>query len=239
MEAIVREEAAPTWQERHVRLVAQGARRFVDGITEGDFVVAVKAGLAVHIGMVQGPAYYEGAPGSAFANRRPVTWIRGDWRIPYDTLPDWVRQECAAYGYRPPVNLSDGAAEYFRARLIPLLSPSAPPGVARPRRADEYAALCQGIVTTEPRKREEVLERDGTAWYRDRRAVKAVLRRSKGRCESKLCGGMPNDVTPKGKPILEVDHIDELSRGGMDHPKNMIALCLKLPCHEDARQPGR
>ncbi|MFG2997592.1 HNH endonuclease [Streptomyces sp. NPDC048340] len=170
MEAIVREEAAPTWQERHVRLVAQGARRFVDGITEGDFVVAVKAGLAVHIGMVQGPAYYEGAPGSAFANRRPVTWIRGDWRIPYDTLPDWVRQECAAYGYRPPVNLSDGAAE---------------------------------------------------------------------RCESKLCGGMPNDVTPKGKPILEVDHIDELSRGGMDHPKNMIALCLKLPCHEDARQPGR
>lgn len=41
---------------------------------------------------------------------------------------------------------------------------------------------------------------------------------------------MPFDLKIDGSAILEVDHIDALGEGGIDHPSNMIALCPN--CHE-------
>ncbi|MFD6180384.1 HNH endonuclease [Streptomyces goshikiensis] len=41
--------------------------------------------------------------------------------------------------------------------------------------------------------------------------------------------GHPHDVTDHGKPLLQVDHLDELAQGGEDHPAQMIALCPN--CH--------
>jgi 5-methylcytosine-specific restriction protein A len=60
-------------------------------------------------------------------------------------------------------------------------------------------------------------------------ARRAVLIRSEGTCENPGCAGQPKDVTDRGDPILEVDHIDELALGGRDHPEQMIALCPN--CH--------
>jgi 5-methylcytosine-specific restriction enzyme A len=60
-------------------------------------------------------------------------------------------------------------------------------------------------------------------------ARRAVLLRSEGHCESPHCTGEPQDITDAGTPILEVDHIQDLAKGGPDHPEQMIALCPN--CH--------
>ncbi|MQS39183.1 HNH endonuclease [Streptomyces katsurahamanus] len=57
----------------------------------------------------------------------------------------------------------------------------------------------------------------------------AVLGRSGGVCENPRCAGQPVDVTDRGHPILEVDHVMELALGGPDHPGQMVALCPN--CH--------
>ena len=64
---------------------------------------------------------------------------------------------------------------------------------------------------------------------RSKDARDLVLARSKFECEYEKCTGMPPDVDSQGKPILQVDHIEPLSKGGTDHPRNMIAICPN--CH--------
>ena len=60
-------------------------------------------------------------------------------------------------------------------------------------------------------------------------ARRAVLARSRGRCENPGCTGQAEDQTDSGDPILEIDHIHELAQGGADDPAQMIALCPN--CH--------
>ncbi|MFB6614680.1 HNH endonuclease signature motif containing protein [Streptomyces sp. NPDC056367] len=67
-------------------------------------------------------------------------------------------------------------------------------------------------------------------------ARRAVIHRSKGRCENPQCAGHPVDVTDAGEPLLEVDHIDELATGIDDDAQQMIALCAN--CH-DLKTRGR
>jgi hypothetical protein len=40
---------------------------------------------------------------------------------------------------------------------------------------------------------------------------------------------LEQDITDAGRPILDVDHIQDLAKGGPDHPEQMIALCPN--CH--------
>jgi 5-methylcytosine-specific restriction protein A len=60
-------------------------------------------------------------------------------------------------------------------------------------------------------------------------ARRAVLLRSEGRCENPDCARPAPDVTDRGDPILEVDHVERIADGGRDHPTQMIALCPN--CH--------
>ncbi|WP_084495891.1 HNH endonuclease [Nocardia shimofusensis] len=60
-------------------------------------------------------------------------------------------------------------------------------------------------------------------------ARRAVLIRSEGRCENPDCGQRAPDVTDKGLPVLDVDHVHDIAKGGRDHPEQMIALCPN--CH--------
>ncbi|GAA1167028.1 hypothetical protein GCM10009654_25030 [Streptomyces hebeiensis] len=96
-------------------------------------------------------------------------------------------------------------------------------------RAAQYEKMCTLVALREEfvrgRRRERVV-RDPvrSGWAR-----KAVLLRSEGLCENPKCTGQPDDVTDGGEPILEVDHIVEIARGGPDHPSQMIALCPN--CH--------
>ncbi len=94
---------------------------------------------------------------------------------------------------------------------------------------EEYRRLCgigagassQGTRFGQPRTTVDIL-RLGSA-------RRAVLLRSKGHCENPHCTGEAQDTTDAGRPILEVDHIQDLALGGPDHPEQMIALCPN--CH--------
>ncbi|PJN40780.1 HNH endonuclease [Streptomyces sp. CB02959] len=66
-------------------------------------------------------------------------------------------------------------------------------------------------------------------YVRDPSARAAVIRRSTGNCESPECAGHPKERTTAGLPILQVDHVHDLAKGGPDAPWNMIALCPN--CH--------
>jgi 5-methylcytosine-specific restriction enzyme A len=94
---------------------------------------------------------------------------------------------------------------------------------------EEYRRLCgigagagdRGARLSRPRVSVDVLRLES--------ARRAVLLRSDGHCESPRCTGEPQDITDAGHPILEVDHIQDLAKGGPDHPEQMIALCPN--CH--------
>jgi 5-methylcytosine-specific restriction protein A len=72
-------------------------------------------------------------------------------------------------------------------------------------------------------------ERITTSLIRSKDARRAVLLRSRGRCENPCCAGDVQDRTDRGEPILEIDHVHDLALGGADHPAQMIALCPN--CH--------
>jgi 5-methylcytosine-specific restriction enzyme A len=101
--------------------------------------------------------------------------------------------------------------------------------VAKSPLEEEYRRLCgigtgaggQGTRFGQPRTTVDIL-RLGSA-------RRAVLLRSDGHCENPRCTGEAQDITDAGRPILEVDHIQDLALGGRDHPEQMIALCPN--CH--------
>ncbi|WP_182881645.1 HNH endonuclease signature motif containing protein [Microbispora sp. H10949] len=92
-----------------------------------------------------------------------------------------------------------------------------------------YQAFCNSVESREHRNRGRSTRQRSERYFRSAQARLAVLLRAVGRCENPECTGQPEDVTDKGDPILEVDHVDELAKGGRDHPKSMIALCPN--CH--------
>ncbi|PTH86701.1 hypothetical protein C9J60_21015 [Streptomyces sp. A244] len=95
--------------------------------------------------------------------------------------------------------------------------------------AAEYERGCRFVeereAKTHGRRRTSTTERP----LRSRTARYLVLSRSQGRCENPGCTGQPDDVTEDNRPILEVDHVVDLTRGGRDHPSQMVALCPN--CH--------
>lgn len=75
-----------------------------------------------------------------------------------------------------------------------------------------------------------------TNYPRSAAARRAVLIRSDGQCESPWCTGQPNFANRRGEPILDVDHIIDLAKGGEDRPLNMVALCPN--CHAVKTRSG-
>lgn len=95
-------------------------------------------------------------------------------------------------------------------------------------RAD-YARWCELVGRREsqtPGRRRTTVAADPIRLGTARRAV---LLRSEGRCENPDCARPAPDVTDRGDPILEVDHVEQIADGGRDHPTQMIALCPN--CH--------
>ncbi len=64
---------------------------------------------------------------------------------------------------------------------------------------------------------------------RQESARRAVLLRSEGHYENPRCTGEPYDITDAERPILDVDHIQDLAQSGSDYPKQVVALCPN--CH--------
>lgn len=94
---------------------------------------------------------------------------------------------------------------------------------------EEYRRLC--AIADRLRERGANLRQARVTFdlMRSQSARRAVLTRSGGHCENPACPGDPQDITDAGHPILEIDHIHDLAKGGPDHPEQMIALCPN--CH--------
>ncbi|MQS37705.1 HNH endonuclease [Streptomyces katsurahamanus] len=97
----------------------------------------------------------------------------------------------------------------------------------------DYRSLCRQVETKERAGRAQ--DRRPTAGERRVRSAaarRAVLLRSRGRCENPDCfkADLPYR-TKAGEPLLEADHIDDHAKGGRDHPAAMIALCPN--CHRN------
>ncbi|MFE2040453.1 HNH endonuclease [Streptomyces sp. NPDC059477] len=95
--------------------------------------------------------------------------------------------------------------------------------------AAEYERGCRLIERHEAKSHGTRIPRTRQTPPRSRAARRVVLGRSKGHCENPHCTGQPADVTDRGHPLLEVDHVVELTDGGRDHPSQMVALCPN--CH--------
>lgn len=104
-----------------------------------------------------------------------------------------------------------------------------------PSAPQSYADLCDDIDNRPPksgRRRQRPARND---YERSEKARRAVRQRATV-CENPACTGMPPDVGTDGGPLLDVDHVRPLSKGGADHPSNMIAICPN--CHR-AKTFGR
>ncbi len=101
--------------------------------------------------------------------------------------------------------------------------------VVRSPLEEEYGRLCGIGAGTSDRQSRQGQPRMSVDILRLESARRAVLLRSEGHCESPNCTGEPQDITDAGHPILEVDHTQDLAKGGADHPEQMIALCPN--CH--------
>ncbi|HXL95414.1 MAG TPA: HNH endonuclease signature motif containing protein [Streptosporangiaceae bacterium] len=119
-------------------------------------------------------------------------------------------------------------------------------GLADADVADDEAPAGEVVIAASPieeqyRRLCEIAARlngNGTRFGRARQAVdvlrlgsarSAVLARSGGHCENPHCTGEAKDLTDAGRAILEVDHVQDLAKGGLDEPGQMIALCPN--CH--------
>ncbi|MFF9374298.1 HNH endonuclease [Streptomyces griseoluteus] len=109
--------------------------------------------------------------------------------------------------------------------------PEARPGDPEPWlvTAAEYEQGCRLLELTEERRHGERSPAGGSRPVRSSAARLLVLGRSAGRCENPECGGHPAELTDRGLPLLEVDHVRDLTLGGRDHPGQMVALCPN--CH--------
>ncbi|MFK4109412.1 HNH endonuclease [Streptomyces sp. NPDC002176] len=109
--------------------------------------------------------------------------------------------------------------------------PAARPGDPEPWlvTAAEYEQGCRLLELTEEQRHGTRAVASGTRPRRSRAARLLVLGRSEGRCENPECAGQPAELTDRGLPLLEVDHVRELALGGRDHPGQMVALCPN--CH--------
>ncbi|MEU9080682.1 HNH endonuclease signature motif containing protein [Kitasatospora sp. NPDC048538] len=95
--------------------------------------------------------------------------------------------------------------------------------------AEAYRRLTEAAEHHRARRKEAKRPTKVDRHVRSTSARAAVIRRSGGRCENARCAGHPTELTTAGEPILQVDHVHDLSKGGPDVPWNMIALCPN--CH--------
>lgn len=97
-----------------------------------------------------------------------------------------------------------------------------------PATPQSYADLCDDIDRRPPRSGRRRQRPARNDYERSEKARRAVRQRATA-CENPACTGMPPDVGTDGGPLLDVDHVRPLSKGGADHPSNMIAICPN--CH--------
>lgn len=225
--------AMPGGPQGRIAHVAGALYRFASVMDTGDVVVTAKQGQPVHVGIVEGPHYYDAEGEKRLARRHNVSWLTANAPLALYDLPEGVREQLMAY-QATLSRLDKEAAEYFSAFGAPEghSSSSFPTGGRAVLAADpafRYTRLCAELAATEHDTHGVRAAHTVTAPVRRAKARDAVLTRCEGACENPGCEGAPSDVKDSGKPILEVDHIHDIAKGGRDDPEQMIALCPN--CH--------
>jgi 5-methylcytosine-specific restriction enzyme A len=147
---------------------------------------------------------------------------------------DLLRESPEALGAAVSVLTQTYFTEADPAPLLNRLGLSEPEGISPLEmsfrdRADEYQRLCGRVDVFWQDRDSRRTTKTSDVPIRSDDARRAVLLRSEGHCENPDCTGDIQDVTDRGAPILEVDHIRDLAAGGGDDPAQMIALCPN--CH--------
>ncbi|MFE2038592.1 HNH endonuclease [Streptomyces scopuliridis] len=225
--------AMPGRPKERIDHVAGALYRFVSVMDIGDVVVTAKRGQPVHVGIVEGPHYYDADGEKRLARRHNVSWLTTAAPLELDSLPEGVREKLMA-GQATLTKLDNEAAKYFGAFSARDGGSSSSPTSGRAALsatdpASRYARLCTELAATEHDTHGVRRALTVTAPVRRAKARDAVLTRCDGACENPECEGAPSDVKDSGRPILEVDHIHDIAKGGRDAPEQMIALCPN--CH--------
>lgn len=225
--------AMPGEPQGRIAHVAGALYRFASVMDTGDVVVTAKQGQPVHVGIVEGPHYYDAEGEKRLARRHNVSWLTANAPLALYDLPESVGEQLMA-GQATLSKLYKEAAEYFSAFCAPAghsSSSSLTSGraalAADP--ASRYARLCAELAATEHHTHGVRTALTLAVPVRRAKARDAVLTRCEGACENPGCEGAPSDVKDSGWPILEVDHIYDIAKGGRDAPEQMIALCPN--CH--------
>ncbi|GKZ16057.1 HNH endonuclease signature motif containing protein [Haladaptatus sp. T7] len=99
-----------------------------------------------------------------------------------------------------------------------------------PRESDELRSLrrkAEQAASTDPSR--DTFQTGGGSRYQRAQPIKEFVKvRADGMCEA--CGEAAPFENRAGEPYLEVHHIDELGKGGEDHPSKVVALCPT--CHK-------
>jgi len=103
--------------------------------------------------------------------------------------------------------------------------------------AQEYLKLCGQADIHWQNLDDKRATRTTSIPIRYEQARLAVMLRSQGHCENPRCTGDIQDLTDVGDPILEVDHVHDLAKGGQDLPAQMIALCPNCHAMKTASRP--
>ncbi|WP_149265083.1 HNH endonuclease signature motif containing protein [Actinomadura sp. K4S16] len=171
------------------------------------------------------------------AHGKPISWL--EEQDPHCGLNTWVYELITSNGSALTEAVAALGERFFEGALPDALlrevglsqtKRTVTSPAARPSHLETYLRLCRAIEAAEERgdhDRTSTTAREQPV--RSSAAVKAVLIRSAGQCESPLCTGQPNDTNKNGDPLLEVDHVHDRAMWGRDHPIQMIALCPN--CH--------
>ncbi|MBQ0885271.1 HNH endonuclease [Streptomyces sp. RM72] len=217
------EEAISTEGADTIRRMAASKER---GGQIGRFGVGVKSILAMSAGVPPASVLVELATGGG-KTRTSLGLLNGNNRVkarndlfrpasqPPCTVPNDVTAQPARLSFQTYV------PGRMLARAVPV--------------AAAYAAMCDRVEKREATGKHEVRrERMSERRVRDDGSRRAVRLRAGKHCENPDCllpdGYMPYS-TAGGRPLLEVDHIDDHAADGRDHPSVMIALCPN--CHEN------
>ncbi|MFF0426300.1 HNH endonuclease [Streptomyces sp. NPDC004520] len=151
--------------------------------------------------------------------RQEFVWILAPVASPLsETWPDEVNAA---------LNADDLSVHNDLDLELPEADPDDAPGAPTPM--ERYRKLSAAARRTAARRTERSKLTTVERFLRSAPARSAVILRSDGRCENPTCLGHPMERTDKGAPLLEVDHVNQLSDGGGDTPETMIALCPN--CH--------
>ncbi|MFI0354362.1 HNH endonuclease [Actinomadura sp. 9N407] len=170
------------------------------------------------------------------AHGEPFGWM--EQHNPYSGLQAWAYELAASSADARAEAIAELGQRFFEGAIPQALLDDVglhPVQMSLPTQQESddleaYRRLCRSVEAAEVRGDHGRTTRTTSERpVRSAAAVRAVLLRGRGRCENPVCTGQPDDVTDNGEPILEVDHVEDRSTWGRDHPIQMIALCPN--CH--------